>query len=48
MAPDDFRALQEEYPAVTQIGTVRAGEGRVFLRHDGQETLLAPTGWTHF
>ena len=48
MAPDDFKALQAAYPAVTQIGTVRAGEGRVFLRHDGQETLLAPTGWTHF
>ncbi|WP_298590714.1 thiamine-phosphate kinase [uncultured Megasphaera sp.] len=48
MAPDDFQALQAVYPAVTPIGTVRQGPGRVLLRHDGGEQVLPPTGWTHF
>ena len=48
MAPDDFQALQAVYPAVTPIGTVRQGPGRVLLRHDGGEQILPPTGWTHF
>lgn len=48
MAPADFQALQADYPAVTAIGTVRPGPGRVLLRHDGGEQVLPPTGWTHF
>lgn len=48
MGPDDFAALQKEFPDVTKIGDVRPGTGRVFLAHDGGETVLAPTGWTHF
>ena len=48
MAPDDFQALQAVYPAVTPIGTVRQGPGRVLFRHDGGEQVLPPTGWTHF
>jgi len=48
MAPADFAALQEEFPHVTKIGDVRAGTGQVFLQHDGTETVLPPTGWTHF
>ena len=48
MAPNDFQDLQAVYPAVTPIGTVRQGPGRVLLRHDGTEQILPPTGWTHF
>lgn len=48
MNPEDFAALQKEFPDVTKIGDVRAGLGKVFLQHDGIETVLAPTGWTHF
>lgn len=48
MAPDDFAKLQTLYSDVTKIGFVRAGTGRVLLRHDGGETVLPPTGWTHF
>ena len=48
MAPDDFKALQQAYPDVTPIGTVRAGDGRVLLQHDGKESVLLPKGWDHF
>ena len=48
MAPRDFDALQQEYPDVTAIGTVEAGKGCVYLQHDGQQTLLPPSGWNHF
>lgn len=48
MSPADFQTLQAEFPAVTAIGTVTAGKGQVWLRHDGVETVLPPTGWTHF
>lgn len=48
MAPEDFQALQAVYPAVQVIGSVHNGPGRVLLRHDGEEHVLPPTGWTHF
>ena len=48
MAADDFAALQKEYPDVTKIGSVRKGEGKVYLSCDGQETILSATGWAHF
>lgn len=48
ISAEDFKTLQNEYPEVTKIGTVTVGSGQVFLCHDGEETILAPTGWTHF
>jgi thiamine-monophosphate kinase len=48
MTAADFAALQKEYPDVTKIGSVREGEGKVYLSCDGQETILSATGWAHF
>lgn len=48
LAPADFAALQKVYPEVTAIGHVQKGPGRVLLIHDGQTSVLPPTGWTHF
>lgn len=44
----DFKALQREFPAVTEIGTVCQGQGDVLVIDDGTTHLLSPTGWTHF
>lgn len=48
MTAADFAALQYEYPEVTKIGIVRSGEGKVYLHHDDQDTILPAGGWTHF
>lgn len=48
MAPADFAALRQDFGNVTAIGQVSEGTGTVFLRHDGVETILPKTGWTHF
>lgn len=48
MAPDDFTALKDDFPDVTAIGTVRAGDGKVWLVDNGAEHVLAASGWTHF
>lgn len=48
MDPTDFKSLQREYPAVTEIGTVCQGQGDVLVIDEGTTHLLSPTGWTHF
>lgn len=48
MALDDFKKLQQQYPHVTCIGHVEKGNGKVFLKHDGVQTILPKTGWNHF
>lgn len=48
MEPADFHALQAEYSDVIQIGVVRSGSGDVLLVDGDSESILAPTGWTHF
>ena len=48
MDPSDFKSLQREYPAVTEIGTVCQGQGDVLVIDEGTTHLLSPTGWTHF
>lgn len=48
MEPADFYSLQSEYSDVTKIGVVRSGNGDVLLVDGDTESILAPTGWTHF
>ena len=48
MEPADFHSLQSEYSDVTKIGVVRSGNGDVLLVDGDTESILAPTGWTHF
>ncbi len=48
MDPTDFKSLQREYPAVTEIGPVCQGQGDVLVIDEGTTHLLSPTGWTHF
>ena len=48
MDPTDFKSLQREYPAVTEIGTVCQGQGDVLVIDEGTTHLLSLTGWTHF
>lgn len=48
MEPADFLSLQSEYSDVTKIGVVRSGNGDVLLVDGDTESILAPTGWTHF
>lgn len=48
METADFHSLQSEYSDVTKIGVVRSGNGDVLLVDGDTESILAPTGWTHF
>lgn len=48
MSPDDFMALQQDYPDVTCIGRVEEGTGMVYLQHDGTKQVLPKSGWNHF
>jgi thiamine-monophosphate kinase len=48
MSKKDFFELQKEFPDVTQIGVVHAGNSGVKLVHDGITEPLLPMGFHHF